>query len=514
MAFGSGPFGTVPFGSGPRRLGVSQVLSQFLVRIGSVDARPYLRWNQWRVTEVLNSRDTCSMQFLIKPTSPNPNYVPQLGERVQVQFGNVRYWTGIIHDREIAWTTEARNDLREITLRCVDLTALADRITVNEVYENTSAGDIIRHIVAKYLAPDGITDGGVQDGPTIAKVVFGRRYAADCFDQLAKLVGYHWTIDQFGVVQFFPKFASLAPFEVSHANAKFRQARTSVTLADFRNVQYATGGMGITQVPVTDFHSGDDIARTFATAYPIASLVSVKVNGAVQSHGIRNVDDAGSKAWYWNKSQAGINQDPSQPILRGKTSTTPADRLEITYYGLYGPVATKLVSAPSIAERQAVEGGSGRYEVVDHDTSLDGLDVTIAKAKGDLRRNGSLDPTIEFETDEIGLALGQTVTIKLPELALPDVAMLITEVETSLFGLEKRRHRVKATAGELKGTYQEFFQKFFSRGTAVTISPDDAINEVVIANDLASASDLATVTTSAAHTGIWGQDTWGRLQWG
>lgn len=514
MPFGSGPFGTVPFGSGPRRLGVSQGLSQFLVRIGSVDARPYLRWNRWRVTEVLNSRDTCTMHFLVKPTSPNPNYVPQLGERVQVQFGNVRYWTGIIHDREISWTTEARNDLREITLRCVDLTALADRITVNDVYEHRTAGEIVRHIIAKYLAADGLTDGGVQDGPTLAKVVFARRYASDCFDQLAKLTGYHWTVDQFGVVQFFPKFASLAPFEISQANAVFRGARASATLADFRNVQYATGGMGITQLPVTDFHVGDDIARTFATAYPIASLVSVKVNGAVQSQGIRNVDDAGSKAWYWNKSQAGINQDPSQPILKAKTSTAPADRLEITYYGFYGPVATKLVSAPSIAERQAVEGGSGRYEVVDHDTTLDGLEVTIAKAKGDLRRNGTLDPTMEFETDEIGLAVGQTLTIKLPELAVPDVDMLITEVETSLFGLGKRRHRVKATASELKGTYQEFFQKFFSRGAAVTISPDDAINEVVVENEVVSAADLVTVTTSAQHRGTWGQDTWGRLQWG
>lgn len=514
MPFGSGPFGTVPFGSGPRRQGVSPVLSQFTVRIGSTEVRPYLRWNIWRVTEVLNSRDTSTMNFLVKPTSPNPNYVPQLGERVQVRFGNVLYWTGLVHDREMSWTTEARNDLKEITLRCVDLTALCDRLTVNEVYVNKTAGEILRHIVSKYLAADGLTSGGVQDGPVIAKVVFARRYAADCFDAVCKLTGYHWTVDQGGVLQYFPRFASLAPFDISHANARFRQARTSVTLADFRNVQYATGGMGITQVPVTDFHIGDDIARTFATAYPISSLVSVKVNGAVQSLGIRNVDDAGSKAWYWNKSQAGINQDPSQPILKGRTASAPADRLEITYHGFYGPVATKLVNAPSIAERRTIEGGSGRYEVVDYDQSLDGLAVTIAKAKGDLRRHGTLDPMMDFETDEIGLAVGQTVTIKLPELDVPDVDMLITELETSLFGMEKRRHRVKATAGELKGTYQEFFQHIFSKGGALTISPDDSINEVVVDTDPVSATDLATLTTSAAHTGKWGQDTWGRLQWG
>lgn len=514
MPFGSGPFGTVPFGSGPRRQGVSQVLSQFTVRIGSTEVNAYLRWNTWRVTEVLNSRDTSTMNFLVKPTSPNPNYVPQLGERVQVRFGNVLYWTGLVHDREMSWTTEARNDLKEITLRCVDLTALCDRITVNEVYTNKTAGDIIRHIVSKYLAVDGITSGGVQDGPTIAKVVFARRFASDCFNAVCKLTGYHWTVDQAGVLQYFPRFASIAPFEISHANARFRQARSTVSLADYRNVQFATGGVGITELPVTEYHPGDDITRTFATAYPLASLISVKVNGEVQSHGIRNVDDAGSKAWYWNKNQQGINQDPSQPILRRATSTTPADRLEITYLGFYGPVATKLVNAAGIAARQAIEGGSGRYEAVDQDSSLDGLDVTIAKARGDLRRNGELDPIVDFETDDIGLAVGQTLKVKLPELAVADVDVLITEMETSLFGMAKRRHRIKATAGELKGTYQEFFQRLFSGGKELTISPDDSINEVVVASDPVSVGDLVTVTTSTAHKGIWGQDTWGRLQWG
>ncbi len=92
--------------------------------------------------------------------------------------------------------------------------------------------------------------------------------------------------------------------------------------------------------------------------------------------------------------------------------------------------------------------------------------------------------------------------------------MLITAMETSLFGIEQRRHRVTATSGELKGTYQEFFAAFFARGIPVTISPDDIINEVAVANDLLSASDLVTVTTGVAHTGEWGTDIWGAMEWG
>lgn len=514
MPFGSGPFGTVVFGSGPRRSGGAQTLSQFTLRIGSEDVRPYLRWNRWDVNENLNGRDTSTMHLLVKPSSPHPNYLPAEGAPVLVQFGNVRYWRGKIYDRECAWTTEARNDLREITLRCVDRTEVADRITVREIYEHQTAGAIVRHIVTKYLAEDGITADGVREGPLIQKVVFaGDKYAADCFDALCKLVGYHWTIDQYDVMQFFPKFASLAPFEISHDNAVFRQMRITRSLADFRNTQYTIGGMGITP-PVTEYAKGDDTTRTFPTAYPIASLISVKVNGALGTQGIRNVDDAGSKDWYWNKNQQGINQDPSRPILRGATATQPADQVEITYQGYYGPVANKLVDSASITARKAIEGGSGRYEVVDHDANLDGLEVTIAKARGDMRRFGPIDDKAQFETDRIGLAVGQTVKIKLPELGVPDVDMLITSMRTSLFGMEKRRHSVTATSGELKGTYKEFYDTFLSRGVPVTLSPDDAINEIIVATDAAQAADLVTVSTSAAHLGVWGVDTWGKAQWG
>lgn len=509
MAFGSGPFGTVPFGSGPRRGSAGGgVLGEFSIRIGTTDVTKYMEVDAWTMQEDLNGRDTCTIPLVV-----SDGYVPHRGERIVALFGNVRWWAGLVHDIDLAFTAQKRNDYVSIMVRGVDLSALADRITVNEVYQNKTAGEIIRHIISKYLAADGITDGGVHDGPSLQKVVFARRSAADCFDQVAALTGYHWTVDQFAVMQFFPKFASLAPFDINHTTAVFRDARVSKTLADYRNVQYAIGGQGIT-LPITEFFEGDDIARTFPTAYPLAQLLGVTVNGAAQTLGIRSVDDAGSKQWFWNANQQGINQDPSQPLLKAKTATTPADRLAITYTGFYGPVTTKLVDAPGIAARQAIEGGSGRYEVVDQDSSLDGLEVTVAKARGDLRRFGSLDDQVDFETDRVGLAIGQTVTVNLPELDLHDAAMLITSMETSLFGIEQRRHRVTAVSGQLKGTYAEFFAAFFARGIPVTISPDDIINEVAVANDLLTATDLVTVTTGVAHTGEWGTDIWGAMEWG
>ena len=504
MAFGAGPFSTVPFGAGARRTGgAGGSGAGFLVRIGSTDVTGYLEANTWRVSEELNSRDTCDLQLIIKD-----NYRPQLGERVLVLFGNVRYWAGMVHDLDVTFV-EGRADQVRVRANCVDLTAIADRLTVNEVYENTTGGAIIRHIISKYLAGDGISADGVQEGPTIQKAVFARKFASECFDQIRDLTGYHWTIDQYGVMQFFPKFASLAPFDISDANAVFLvdSCRVSRTLADFRNTQYATGGQGITD-PITDFWEMDGIGRTIPTGYPVVSLISVKVAGLNGSIGIRGVDDAGSKEWLWNKDQNGVNQDPAFPLVPKGT------RVEVHYQGRYGPITTKLVSAAGVAERQAIEGGSGRYEYVDQDSTLDGLDVVIAKARGALRRFGTLDATLEFETDVVGLAVGQTVTINLPTLGVVNVPMLVTAIETQLVAVDRRRHRVTAVTGELKGTYYEFFDKFFSRGVAVTISPDDVISEVAIAQDTVSLTDFITVTTDTGHIAVCGVDDYGYAEVG
>lgn len=503
MPFGSGPFGTVPFGAGARLSGSAGTGAGFLVRIGSTDVTSYLQANAWRVSEELNSRDTCELPLVI-----SDGYRPKLGERVIVQFGNVRYWAGIVHDVDFTFLP-GRTDWVRIAVQCVDMTAIADRLTVNEVYENTTGGAIIRHIIAKYLAGDGITADGVQEGPTIQKAVFARRFAADCFDQIRDLTGYHWTIDQYGVMQFFPKFASIAPFEVSDANAVFLidSCRVSRTLADFRNVQYAIGGQGITD-PITDFWEMDGVSRTVPTGYPIVSLISVKAAALAASIGIRGVDDEGSKEWLWNKEQSGITQDPAFPLLPKGT------RVEVLSRGRWGPITAKIVSAPAVAERQAIEGGTGRYEYVDQNSQLDGLDVVIAKARGDLRRFGTLDATLEFETDVVGLAVGQTVTINLPALDVANVPMLITAIETQLVAIDRRRHRVTAVTGELKGTYYEFFDKFFSRGVAVTISPDDVISEVAIAQDTVSLTDFITVTTDTGHIAVCGVDDFGYAEVG
>lgn len=504
MPFGSGPFGTWPVATGGRLAGGPAASGAgFIVRIGSVDVTPYLEANRWSVSEELNSRDTCEL-----PLIANDGYRPQLGERVLVLFGNVRYWAGLVHDIDYTFLP-GRTDWVSIRVQCVDLTAICDRITVNEVYENTTAGAILRHIVGKYLAGDGISADGVHEGPTIQKAVFARKFASACFDQIRDLTGYHWTVDQYGVLQYFPKFASMAPFEVSDANAVFLadSSRVSRTLADFRNVQYAIGGQGITD-PITDFWELDGVSRTVPTSYPIVELISVTAAGLPGTLGIRGVDDKGSKEWLWNKDQNGVNQDPDFPLQPAGT------RVEIRYRGRFGPVTTKLVAAEAVTARQTIEGGTGRYEYVDQDSSLDGLDVVIAKARGDLRRFGTLDAMLEFETDAVGLAVGQTVTVNLPALDLASASLLITAMETQLVAIDRRRHRITAVTGELKGTYFEFFDRFFNRGAAVTISPDDVISEVAIAQDAISLTDLVTVTTDTGHIAVCGVDDYGYAEVG
>lgn len=503
MAFGSSPFGTVPFGSSPAGATRGPDTSiTVLIKIGTRDVSSMMEYDTWTAREILNQRDSMEFNLYVED-----GWTPSLGERVTVDINGNRLWTGILNDFQGSYVFTSRIAMTRISVTCVDLTMLADRITANRVYEGMASHAIVQDLVTRYLAADGINAGGVLSGPTIQKAVFARKPVATCLDDICKLTGYHWTIDQYGTLHYFKKFSSTAPFVVTHANATFRSAQVRRTLDQYRNVQYAVGAHGVTD-PVTDFHVGDGNRRTFDTAYSIAADVSVKVNGLNQTVGIRGVDDEGSHQWYWNKGEKGINQDSNGTLL------TSNDQLSITYRGQYGPIATKIASHSGIGERQAVEGGTGLYEAVDQDSSLDGLDVAIAKARGDLRRYGTLDDNVDFETDVPGLAVGQTVQVTMNGLGLFASPMLITELETSFFAIDSRRYRVKATSGELKGTFTEFFQKVFSRGTAVTLTPDDVINEVPVAIDSATVTDLVAVTAGSAHSGVYNEDIYGMAEYG
>lgn len=509
MTMGVRPLGGAPLGG----LAGTPGVTNFTLQIGPVDVTPLLRVYTYRLRQELNGRDELEFTLISNqasyildetgnpildelgnpiPTEDSTGYVPLLGQQVILSIDGGLIFNGSVHERDVEFLSEADSDYTVIQVRCVDLNELADRHIVGEVYENQSAGAIVRAIVAKYLAAELIQIGDVQDGPMVSRVVFSYRTAAACFDELSEQSGMHWNIDQQRTMHFFSRTTAPAPFTITSANAVFRGLRGSRTRNQYRNVQYVDGGHGVTD-PRNERFKGDSTLRSFNVEYPVYQKPTITRNFLAQTVGIRGIDTG--QQWFWNKGETAIGQGDGDVMAA-------TDFLDVLYQGLY-PLLQIVESTASILERQLVEGGTGRYESLDRDDQLDGQALVEEKGMSLLRRYGSLDEVIDFETDVPGLAIGQLVTVLVPELGL-DGGFLITHLETQSLLPETRRFRVTATTGELKGTFQDFFARLLTTERPITIREGEVLQEVMALHDLVGVTDSVEATLADFAIGEFG----------
>lgn len=488
---GSSPLGRAPLGGRGGVMG-SQ-LRGLTLRIGPVDATPFLVVRSWHLREELNGRDDASFTLLTRDA-----WFPQEGEEVRLTLDGARLFGGTVHGVEAEFLTVAsRVDAMTapvlIQVRCVDYNQLADRFVVTEVYEGVTAGAILRALVEKYLGDDGVSAAGIQDGPTLAKVAFPSIMLSQCFDAVAELIGYHWNIDDYKTFVFAPFRPTETAIVIDATNPNYRHIRRRTTRNQFRNVQYVDGGYFLTDVRGEEFVL-DGRETTKSVGFAIHSLKKVWVDNVEQTIGIRGVDEG--KQWYWNKGEPAVSQDLDEPRW-------PAGSvLKVQYQGRYQ--APSVVEDPAaIDARRTIEGGSGRYEHIVRDSSLEGDALVTEKGLGLLRRFASIDKELSFETERDDFAVGQAIELDVPRLGVNHERFLVTGLDTSSL-VTKRRFQVHVTSGELKGTSNEFFKKLFASGQPLTFREDDIVNKIVVESDAVTMSDTLTAASAAYAAAVCG----------
>lgn len=502
--FGSSPFGGAPFGGGlfgtPGPPG--GVDDGYRLTIGpQTDAINYLYYNSYRLRAQANGRNTLSFRLVVAD-----GFAPVRGQAVQLSLNGVRLFAGTIFSRRVAFLGHSSTGWLEMEVDCVDRNAVADRRLIGEVYLNTRVGDIFRDIVAQTLAAEGVTTEGVQDGPTVTKAVFNNVPVSQAFDQLFDLTGHYWNIDYYNVLTTGPRGISLAPFALDiGVNGIMRDFRDTETLAQYRNSQLVDGGRGITNLRTERF-PGDGETRTWTVEYPLYEKPSLDIDGISvnpDTIGLRGLDK--DKAFYWSKGSNQIGQD------NGQAAIVSTDTIGITYRGLFD-ILTSVIDSDGIAERQAVEGGSGLYEAITSEDKLDGDDVVMQRGLGLLRRY-SLGSDIEVETDQDGLAVGQQVEVTVAPMGITARVYLIMSLEMQGLTPTRRRYRIQATTGELRGTFSEFWKRVFRRNP-LTQNEGTVLQKVVPLRDQTDYSEVLAVSGPAYAQQGWGTSKEGESQWG
>lgn len=497
-----------------------------------------LRTSTLDIPNALQARGTCRFTLDDAPLALTPDlgYRPAEGEQVRVTYGDVVLFAGTVD--EVNWWVEAGTEpaLTVSDITCVDYNQIPDRHLVARSYEAMTAGAIVRDVVERDLAGEGISVvgsalqlsgsevgpvamvgtaqvgsieyAGVEDGPMVDAATFAYMPASQVFHELAELVGFYWNIDHDKVLTFAPRDQRSAPFAISEAadtdpitgdaRSNFRGMRVRRSRDQYRNRQFVRAGIDVTD-PRTEYFKGDGAAKTYTVAFPMQTEPTVTVGGVAKTVGIKGLDQPGSHDWYWNKGLHELVQDD------GAVALTSAETLAITYRGSF-PIVIASSSQAEVDARAAIEGGTGVYEDVVDDTSIDSTEQAHDKANALLRRYGQIPESVEFETDQPGLQAGQLLPVWSPRHGLDGLYLIESaNVRDVGVGSSFLRTSVKAVSGERTDTWVDFFRKVVQQGRRFVLRENERLQLGRTTVDVLGLADVLTLAQAGSEDAVVGE---------
>lgn len=434
-----------------------------------------------------------------------------VGQRIFVRWHGSMIFAGTLD--EVESRVPETNTIKFSACKAVDFTQLLDRFRVAAIYEGLTLRQIVRDIILVQnegaLGKEGISTEEVQEGPVVEKANFNYRRVSDCFRDLADKTGFIWTLNPNRVLVFADRTTYAAPFSVDDSNRAdlhSNSMRFNERRSDFRNHEFFRGGNDVIQcgtpdengiqVGKPDFFRGDPAStqpekrqRTFPLRYKLASIPTIIRYGSQNSPitGPQRVEIQGKAKdgdltipdwpqWYVQIGEKEITQNSSTDESRNP-ALSDADLLEVRFDGQL-PIVIDARRDDLIAERAAIEGGTGVYQELDEDEEVDGRDLALQKAEAFLDRFGKIPRTLSYETFRSGLAVGQIQTQTLARFGLSAVEFLIDQVQTSLSMTPagwRAVYRVRGLDGERPGGWVAWFRKKIMEGRPVRLHENESV---------------------------------------
>ena len=176
------------------------------------------------------------------------------------------------------------------------------------------------------------------------------------------------------------------------------------TATDTRTI--GTGSKVFTVGTGLSWTIGDDCIITYDADNTMRGNVVIYSGGQLEVNVTQTTGSGSYSAWKLNKAGA-VGQ------TLGLT-----DMLSVRYYGRF-PAVVKYTDAAEIANRQAIEGGTGVYEHVISDAmAMSSQQAAADYAQALVERYSPIGQTVTIETDQTGIMPGETVGITVTELGL------------------------------------------------------------------------------------------------
>jgi len=394
-----------------------------MVRVGSLN-----------VLDELNGPATAAFDLADRQSTAEP----AIGRPVLIRHGEYTVFAGQVDKFSKVRVKGTR--MHDWHVQCVDFSCILGRRTyTGTIPAGTTLRSAVATLMATALAGEGFTMTGVDAGPKLPKLQFQRLSVADCFNEISRLTRYKWWVNDAKDIQFKDRSAEAAPWALTSL-----EQLTSYTYqrerSQYRNVQRILGTKVTANKATTVQWTADGKRRTFylqqakvvsGTAYDeIASVSLLTVPGEDGLPMTELIGAPGTPTNKWEYSVGGnyISQVPDEKTKPAGAVITLTYIGRIRIEGVY-PSTDKWGTDPEIQERKAYEGGTGIYEAVEVDESIDNAGTAREKAKALRDLHGHIPTILEFDTFRSGLRAGQMLTVQLPNYPMERDQFLIDSVQ-------------------------------------------------------------------------------------
>jgi hypothetical protein len=391
--------------------------------IAGINRTEYIGTPSVKILDPLTGTGTC--QFLIK--DPDSSFRPACGSEVVIYRNAVRIFGGHLQ------TTRERYEQETcifIACTCQDYNAVLERRIVGQHYTLFQGGLIsitVFQMMSKWLVGEGFTlANGNDPGTILGEQTFNYVTIADAWRQMCNKVGWDYKVDYYKTVWLFPAGTGrgAAPINITDANkVNWGGMEVSDTIAGYANVVYTKNSQNV-GATWTDTLVAFDGQTMFETSNILFTAPVVTVNGVDQTVVESASISSGAYDFYYIYSGIGIFRASGSPLSDG-------DVVTVTFPSVLSYV-DKEEDAGEIAARAAVDGGSGRYEIVDEVKDLPDVEALTLNSTGVLARRGQMTKTVQFNTLVDGFYSGQVLTIDTTRPLVPSATYTITKVSSDV----------------------------------------------------------------------------------
>lgn len=467
-------------------------MAEYILTIGAVERE--CRLGSLQLTPVLNGVDTMVCHIL----SLNGAYRPALGAEVRLTEDGSPIFGGLIDRTEETGADGQPLDDIETRISCVGFNVLADRRFVTATF---SAGQTLEQVItalhADYLDAYGVTlDASQATGPTLPLLEFDNELLSSVLNKLTTLTDWPWRIDADKEFGMFEPGTVAAPVGIADSDDPahyFGDIRVTRSRDKYFNRVVVKIGTEIA-VEKTETFTGDGSTDTFPLTYQAVYTPSIG-RGYIVHDGIfqtLGILEAGSPpvytaTWMYDPFTNSLLYTPAGVL----TAVPNSDVVAFTYDAQFPMIVT--------AEDASEISMNGIYEAAFVYPDVYDATVGTQLAEAILAQSLETQVQIEFDTYEIGLLPGQTMTAVIADRNVNDDFLIVEVRARNPTTSQDVIRSVRAISGlTFRGSFRDTYKAWLGGSVAnsATIGPPISSGAVF--------SEIKVAQITADHTQLSG----------